>query len=48
MFTLGVQAGLARLILRDLVKGVLLARLPRAEGLLGLRNVHLQDTDAKT
>lgn len=39
--TLGVQAGLAGLVLSDLVHSVLLAILVLAESTLGLRNVHL-------
>ena len=39
--TLGVQTILSLLVLGNLVKGVLLAVLPLAEGLLGLWNVHL-------
>ena len=44
--TLGVQAGLAGLVLGDLVHGVLLAVLVLAESALGLRNVHLHTQSA--
>ncbi len=40
--TLGIQGGLAGLVLGDLVHGVLAALLALAEGLLGLGDVHLQ------
>ena len=44
--TLGIQRRLAGLVLGDLVHGVLLALLALAEGLLGLRDVHLQHRPA--
>lgn len=39
---LGVERGLASLVLGHLVQGVLAALLARAEGLARLRDVHLQ------
>jgi hypothetical protein len=40
--SLSKQTILALLVLRNLVQGVFATVLPLAEGLLGLRNIHLQ------
>lgn len=42
MLTLSEKRSLARLVLGDFVRGVLLALLPLAEGVTGLGNVDLR------